>query len=46
MLTVVEMGQLSGTCSIQCFQLQKRHMTASTVEKNYSNNKFDFATYM
>jgi len=31
---VVKTGQLSGTCSVQRFQFQKRHMAASAVEKN------------
>jgi len=31
------------TCSVQCFQLHEKHMAASTVEKNNSNN-IDLAT--
>jgi len=27
-----------GTCSVQCFQLQKRHIAAFTVRKNNNNN--------
>jgi len=36
--TGVGTGQLSSTCSGQCFQLQKRLMSASAMEKNHSNN--------
>jgi len=43
---VVKTGQLSGTCNVQCFQLQKMLMAASIVEKNNSNkNNIDLATY-
>jgi len=35
---MVKAGQVSGTCNVQCFQLQNRHMAASTLEKNNSNN--------
>jgi len=42
-LTVVKTGQLSGTCSVQRFKLQKWHMAVSTL-KNNSNNNIDLAT--
>jgi len=46
-ITVMKTDQLSGTCNVQCFQIQKRHMAASTVKKNNSsiNNIEDLVTY-